>query len=92
MPIDGKYNAFILIKLPYAQFNSVLKEQRAKTDDNTVRKAFDELGQRLDKRRKQRIEDAAAQPLTQAPNNTAVESGVHAESSATASAQAAASE
>ena len=92
MPIDGKYNAFILIKLPYAQFNSVIKEQRAKTDDITVRKAFDELGQRLDKRRKQRIEDAAAQPLTQAPSNIAAESGVHAVSSATASAQAATSE
>lgn len=59
-PIDGKYNAYVLIKLPYSQFNSVLKDQRAKTDDTTVLKAYDDLERRLAARRQQHIDDAAA--------------------------------
>ncbi len=62
-PIDGKYNAFVLVKLPYAQFNSVLKDQRASTDDGTVLKAYDDLEHRMEKRRQQRIDDAARQAV-----------------------------
>lgn len=60
-PIDGKYNTFVLVKLPYSQFNSVLKEQKAKAEaqDATVAKAFDDLERRVNQRRQQRIEDDA---------------------------------
>lgn len=58
-PIDGKYNAFILVKLPYDQFNRVLKEQRANNNDPAIAKAFDDLERRLNDRRKQLNEGAA---------------------------------
>lgn len=67
-PIGGKYNAFVLLKLPYEQFNRTLQDQRAKsnTNDKTISAAFDDLGRRLKERRQQRLEDqqvaAAAQP------------------------------
>jgi len=61
-PIDGKYNAFVLIKLPYDEFNMVLKEQRAKlhANDKSIKQAFDDLSKRLENRRKQRAEDEKA--------------------------------
>lgn len=59
--IDGKYNAFILLKLPYAQFNRILQEQRAKAHDNTAAKAFDDLTRRLNERRQQHQEEAQQQ-------------------------------
>lgn len=67
-PIDGKYNAFILMKLPYAQFNKVLQDQRdqAKTNNKAIAEAFDDLGRRLDARRKQRLEDQKAAQDAQA--------------------------
>lgn len=63
-PIDGKYHAFVLLRLPYAQFNRVLLEQRAKATDATVVKAFDDLQQRLDKRRQQQNTVMASVPDT----------------------------
>ncbi|MGA8864885.1 MAG: hypothetical protein WB444_13870 [Gallionella sp.] len=72
-PIDGKYNAFVLLKLPYAQFNSVLKDQRAATDDGTVLKAYDDLEHRLEKRRQQRIDDAARQTAPSSLTGSAVQ-------------------
>jgi len=59
--MDGKYNAFILLKLPYAQFNRILQEQRAKAHDNTAAKAFDDLTRRLNERRKQHQDEAQQQ-------------------------------
>ncbi len=56
--IEGKYQTFILLKLPFDQFNSVLKNQASKTDDATVEKQFADLERRLDKRRQQRIDEA----------------------------------
>lgn len=65
-PIDGKYNAFILMKLPYEEFNAVLKDQRAKAkpNDKVIAEAFDDLGRRLEARRKQRLEDEKAAQST----------------------------
>lgn len=60
-PIDGKYHAFVLLKLPYDQFNRVLKDQIATNNDVTIDKAFKDLERRLNDRRKQAAEDAAAQ-------------------------------
>jgi hypothetical protein len=44
--------------LPYAQFNRVLQEQRAKAGDRTIAKAFDDLDHRLSQRRQQRLDEA----------------------------------
>jgi len=65
-PIEGKYHAYVLLKLPYSQFNQVLKEQRAKQSavDKTVTAAFDDLAARLEKRRKERLEDERAASVT----------------------------
>jgi len=46
------------MKLPYDEFNKVLKEQRMQTRDKAIQSAFDDLERRLDKRRKQSIENA----------------------------------
>lgn len=50
--INGKFHAFILMKLPYQEFNRVLQEQRGKAQDAANRAAFDELERRLEERRK----------------------------------------
>jgi hypothetical protein len=75
-PIDGKYNAFILLKLPYEQFNMVLKEQRAKAkaNDTVIKDAFDDLSRRLEKRRKEKLEDLKAQVAPLAPATPAAAS------------------
>ncbi|BFM18718.1 hypothetical protein R50073_49010 (plasmid) [Maricurvus nonylphenolicus] len=51
--IQGNYQAFVLLKLPYDQFNEVLKQQRSKATDVAMKEAFDELEQRLEKRKSQ---------------------------------------
>ncbi len=56
--INGRAYAWVLMKLPYDEFNKVLKEQQMNTTDKTVRNAFDDLERRLDKQRKQNIESA----------------------------------
>lgn len=57
--IDGKYRAFVLLKLPHDQFNAVMQKQAAKTNDKMVAEQFKDLEHRLDKRRQQRAEEAA---------------------------------
>lgn len=57
--IDGKYRAFVLLKLPHNQFNAVMQKQAAKTNDKMVAEQFKDLERRLDKRRQQRAEEAA---------------------------------
>lgn len=76
-PINGKYHAFILIKLPYAQFNRVLSEQRAKTEDVTIQKAFDDMETRLAKRLlQQQVDVRVATPVIQPkPGQPPVPSG-----------------
>lgn len=70
-PIDGAYNAFILLKLPYDQFNRVLQDQRAKADDQTIQKAFDDLQNRINVRRQQKLDDAKQQQAQDAQAQTA---------------------
>ena len=60
-PINGRVHAWVLMKLPYDEFNKVLKEQRMQTRDKAIQSAFDDMERRLDKRRKQAVEDAKAQ-------------------------------
>ena len=58
-PIDGTYHAFVLLKLPYDQFNEILRNQRSKTRDIAIAAAFDDLERRIKEHRKQRQENAA---------------------------------
>ena len=50
--IDGKFNAFILMKLPYEEFNKVLQQQKQKAVSTQDKAAFDDLEKRLEIRRK----------------------------------------
>lgn len=50
-PIGGIYEAFVLLKLPYSEFNKVLQDQRKGEIDTTVQAAFDDLERRLKDRR-----------------------------------------
>ncbi len=50
--IDGKFNAFILMKLPYEEFNKVLQQQKQKSQGVQDKAVFDDLEKRLEFRRK----------------------------------------
>lgn len=51
--IHGAYQSWVLLKLPYVEFNKVMQEQAANSMDSKVREAFDDL----DRRVKTRIAD-----------------------------------
>ena len=53
-PIRGLNNIYVLLKLPYEQFNKVLAAEKAKALNKDVQIAFDDLERRLDKRRAQK--------------------------------------
>lgn len=59
-PIDGRVHVWVLMKLPYDEFNRVIQDQRASTHDETIKAAFDNLERRIDKRRQQALDDAVA--------------------------------
>lgn len=56
-PIDGMYHAFVLLKLPYDEFNRVLQRQKRDARDASITAAFDDLERRLESRRLQKRED-----------------------------------
>lgn len=49
--VDGKYQTYVLLSLPYDQYNEVLKAQKSKETSKEMKDAFDELEKRLEKRR-----------------------------------------
>ena len=53
--VDGKYQTYVLLKLPYDAFNSALKQQREEQTADDMATAFDELERRLDMRRNQSL-------------------------------------
>ncbi|WP_342616749.1 hypothetical protein [Rhodoferax sp. GW822-FHT02A01] len=55
--IQGTFHSWVLLKLPFAQFNRVLQEQRAEAVDVTVQKAFDDLERRLKERAAERAQE-----------------------------------
>jgi hypothetical protein len=59
-PIGGMNNVYVLLKLPYDQFNKVLEAEKAKALNKDVQIAFDDLERRLDKRRTQKQEEIDA--------------------------------
>jgi hypothetical protein len=60
-PVEGVYETFVLLKLPYDEFNKVLQSQRQAELDTTVQAAFDDLERRLKDRRVEREQAAQAQ-------------------------------
>lgn len=60
VPVNGVYETFVLLKLPYDEFNKVLQSQRERELDKTVQSAFDDLERRLASRRSQREQEAQA--------------------------------
>ena len=54
VPVNGVYETFVLLKLPYDEFNKVLQDQRKNELDTTVQSAFDDLERRLKDRRVER--------------------------------------
>lgn len=61
IPIDGVFHSAVLLKLPYDQFNTVLKQQRAEEEDKKIQAHFDDLERRLSKRRQQREDERNAE-------------------------------
>lgn len=59
-PVNGVFETFVLLKLPYDEFNKVLKSQREQELDKTVQASFDDLERRLANRRAQREGEAQA--------------------------------
>ena len=55
--LDGRYHAYILLKLPYDEFNAVLQQEKIAEKDSKIKAAFNELEVRLQQRRAERIED-----------------------------------
>ena len=55
--VHGTFHSWILLKLPYAQFNRILQEQRAESVEASVQKEFDELDRRLKERAIERLQE-----------------------------------
>ena len=55
---SGNYVSFVLLKLPYAEFNRVLQSQKSENVDGAMQEAFADLERRLEARRQQRLEEA----------------------------------
>jgi outer membrane murein-binding lipoprotein Lpp len=58
--INGQHNVFVLLKMPFDQFNKVLQMEKAKELDSKVQASFDDLERRLDKRRAQKESETQA--------------------------------
>lgn len=73
--IGGKFNAFVMLKLPYDEFNKVLQQQHNGAQETAeaarIQKAFDDLQKRIDKRRQQQIEDEDRQKNSEMPTTGA---------------------
>ena len=60
IPLNGAFETFVLLKLPYDEFNKVLQAQRQQALDKTVQASFDDLERRLKDRRLQREAETQA--------------------------------
>jgi len=74
-PLHGRVYAWVLLKLPYAEFNQMIKEKKMQTNDQTVRDAFDQLERRLDKRREQNRQDGEAKATESHAGEDGMQSG-----------------
>jgi hypothetical protein len=53
-PLQGKFHAFVLLKMPYEAFNKVLQAKRSESADTSVERAFKDLERRLAERRERK--------------------------------------
>lgn len=60
VPLNGTFETFVLLKLPYDEFNKILKSQKEQALDKTVQASFDDLERRLNNRRSQREQEEQA--------------------------------
>ena len=51
--VNGEFQAYTLLKLPYAEFNMALQSQKQQTQNNDTKQAFADLEQRLQQRQSQ---------------------------------------
>lgn len=54
--LNGKHEAYVLIKLPYTEFNRVLQSQMSESRNTAIMDAFTDLERRLDKRREEKLQ------------------------------------
>ncbi|MBT42532.1 MAG: hypothetical protein CMF12_08415 [Idiomarina sp.] len=59
--MDGQVYTYVLLKLPYAQFNMALQQQRESSEDKRIQSHFDDLERRLAKRRAEKEKAAEAE-------------------------------
>lgn len=64
--IGGEFNTFVLVKLPYTEFNRVLQQQKAQTHDARIAAAFSDLERRVAERQAQRAKEAKTTPAAPA--------------------------
>jgi len=57
--VNGEFQAYILLKLPYAEFNKALQSKRNQAQTVEMKQAFTELEQRLQQRQYQKQVQAA---------------------------------
>jgi len=57
VPIDGRYHAFLLLRMPVEKLIAAAEEARGREIQQSAQAAYDELQERLEKRRDQRLEE-----------------------------------
>lgn len=62
-PVDGVFTAFVLVKMPYDEFNKVLQQRMRAAHDEAVRRDFDQLHFRLEELRKAKHDQAVTQHI-----------------------------
>lgn len=63
IPLQGRYHAFVLLKMPYEAFNNVLQAKRAEAAGSSMEEAFDDLERRIEKRRAASAAEAPSSPV-----------------------------
>lgn len=57
VPMDGVFHAYVLMLLPYDEFNKVMQAQRDKAVGDEMKAAFEQLEDRIEKRQQARAEE-----------------------------------
>lgn len=72
-PINGRFRAYILVRLPFNSINRVLREQDAKTSSVEIKQDYSDMFARIDKKQKEAHEQAAEQSAQSAAKQTATQ-------------------
>ncbi len=74
-PQHGKQVSYVLLKMPYMQYNRVLKERREQEFKSEVKLAYKDLERRLDKRKAQSLEKTVIKSKVDDNNKLEKENG-----------------